>query len=148
MKTHKKLFSGTPINFTFFVISPKLQIIWSWNVGFATRKMWTFIWYQKMYYFRLSIGDENVIGIRSFYGHGSILNVAFLKTSLVYLYSMGPIAYIVNNFKDAFQKTLTSTLEKVGILLCSDISDVYNIAFFFYIFQEKTGPGHVSIFSF
>ena len=29
MKIHKKLFSGIPINFTFVVISPKLQRIWS-----------------------------------------------------------------------------------------------------------------------
>ena len=56
MKIHKKLFSGIPIKFTFFVISPKLQRIWSWNFGFATRKIWAFIWYQKMYYFRLSPG--------------------------------------------------------------------------------------------
>ena len=66
MKIHKKLFSGIPINFTLFVISPKLQRIWSWNFGFAIRKIWAFIWYQKIYYFRLSPGDENVIGIRSF----------------------------------------------------------------------------------
>ena len=56
MKIHKKLFSGIPFNFTYFVISPKLQRIWSWNFGFATRKIWAFIWYQKMYYFRLSPG--------------------------------------------------------------------------------------------
>ena len=56
VKIHKKLFSGIHINFTFFVISPKLQRIWGWNFGFATRKIWTFIWYQKMYYFRLSPG--------------------------------------------------------------------------------------------
>ena len=68
MRVHKKLFSGITINFTFFVISPKLQRIWSWNFGFATRKIWVFIWYQKMYYFWLSPGDENVIGIRSFKG--------------------------------------------------------------------------------
>ena len=66
MKIHKKLFSGIPINFTLFVISPKLQRIWSWNFGFAIRKIWPFIWYQKIYYFRLSPGDENVIGIRAF----------------------------------------------------------------------------------
>ena len=29
-------------------------------------KIWAFIWYQKMYYFRLSLGDENVIGIKAF----------------------------------------------------------------------------------
>ena len=40
----------------FFVISPKLQRIWSWNLGFANRQIWAFIWYQKMYYFRLSLG--------------------------------------------------------------------------------------------
>ena len=56
MKIQKKLFSGIPINFTFFVITPKLQGIWSWNFGFATRKIWAFIWYQKIYYFRLSPG--------------------------------------------------------------------------------------------
>ena len=56
MKIHKKLFSGIPINFTLFVISPKLQRIWSWNFGFAIRKIWAFIWYQKIYYFPLSPG--------------------------------------------------------------------------------------------
>ena len=56
------------INFTFFVISPKLQRIWSGNFGFATKKIWAFIWYQKMYYFRWALGDENMIGIRSFKG--------------------------------------------------------------------------------
>ena len=29
IKIHEKLFSGIPINFTFFVIFPKLQRIWS-----------------------------------------------------------------------------------------------------------------------
>ena len=56
MKIHKKLFSGIPFNFTLFVISPKLQRIWSWNFGFAVRKIWAFIWYQKINYFRLSPG--------------------------------------------------------------------------------------------
>ena len=56
MKIHKKLFSGIPINFTLLVRSPKLQRIWSWNFGFAIRKIWAFIWYQKIYYFRLSPG--------------------------------------------------------------------------------------------
>ena len=56
MKIHKKLFSGIPINFTLLVISPKLQRIWSWNFGFAIRKIWAFIWYQKIYYCRLSPG--------------------------------------------------------------------------------------------
>ena len=56
MKIHKKLFSGIPINFMLFVISPKLQRIWSWNFGFAIRKIWAFIWYQKIYYLRLSPG--------------------------------------------------------------------------------------------
>ena len=40
----------------FFVISPKLQRIWSWNFGFAISQIWAFIWYQKIYYFRLSPG--------------------------------------------------------------------------------------------
>ena len=40
----------------FFVISPKLQRIWSWNLGFAIRKIWIFIWYQKIYYFWWSPG--------------------------------------------------------------------------------------------
>ena len=68
MKVHKKLFSCTPFNFTLFVISPKLQRIWSWNFGFAIRNTWAFIGYQikKIYSFRLSPGDENVIGIRAF----------------------------------------------------------------------------------
>ena len=40
-------------------ISPKLQRIWSWNFGFAIRKIWAFIWYQKIYYLRLSpVGRE------------------------------------------------------------------------------------------
>ena len=56
MKIHKKLFSGIPFNFTLFVISPKEKRIWSWNFGFAIRKIWAFIWYQKIYYFRLSPG--------------------------------------------------------------------------------------------
>ena len=30
--------------------------IWSWNFGFAYRKIWAFIWHPKMYYFRLSPG--------------------------------------------------------------------------------------------
>ena len=30
------------------------------------RKIWAFIWYQKIYYFRLSPWGENVIGIRAF----------------------------------------------------------------------------------
>ena len=66
MKIHKKLFSGIPINFTLFVISPKLQRIWSWNFGFAIRKIWAFIWYQKYTTSGWALGDENVIGIRSF----------------------------------------------------------------------------------
>ena len=58
IKIHKKLFSGIPINFTFFFISSKLvQRIWSWNFGFANRKIWAFIWYQKMYYFQFSPGE-------------------------------------------------------------------------------------------
>ena len=63
MKIHKKLFSGIPFNLTLFDISPKLQRIWSWNFGFAIRKIWAFIWYQKIYFFQLSPGDENVIGM-------------------------------------------------------------------------------------
>ena len=34
----------------------KLQRIWSWNFGFANKKRWAFIWYQKIYYFRLRTG--------------------------------------------------------------------------------------------
>ena len=56
MKIHKKLFSGIPFNFTLFVMSPKLQRIWRWNFGFAIKKTWAFIWYRKIYYFRLSPG--------------------------------------------------------------------------------------------
>ena len=48
IKIHK-LFSGIAFNFTLFVISPKLQRIWSWNFGIAIRKIWAFIWYQKIY---------------------------------------------------------------------------------------------------
>ena len=66
MKIHKKLFSGIPINFTIFGISPKLQRIWSWNFGFAIRKIWAFIWYQKYTTSSWALGDENVIGIRAF----------------------------------------------------------------------------------
>ena len=47
MKIHEKLFSGIPFNYTIFIISPKLQRIWSWNFGFAIRKIRAFIWYQK-----------------------------------------------------------------------------------------------------
>ena len=111
MKIHKKLFSGIPINFTFYVISPKvinystglfhlfwsshalfgvshclhlakaklirhpqiflispkLQRIWSWNFGFATGKIWAFIWsIKKCTTSSQALGDANVIGIRSF----------------------------------------------------------------------------------
>ena len=68
MKIHKKLFSGIPINFTFFVISSKLQRIWSWNFGFATRNIWAFISYEKCRPTTSgwALGDENVIGIRYF----------------------------------------------------------------------------------
>ena len=62
----KKLFIGIPINFTFIAISPKLQGVWRRNFRFAIRKIWAFIWNQKIHYFRLSPGDENVIGIRAF----------------------------------------------------------------------------------
>ena len=54
MKIHKQSFSGIPFNFTLFIVSPKLQRILSWNFGFAIRKIWAFIWYQTIYYFRLS----------------------------------------------------------------------------------------------
>ena len=43
----------------------KLQRIWSWNFGFANRKIWAFIWYQKMYYFRWSLGGWECDGHRS-----------------------------------------------------------------------------------
>ena len=67
MKIHKKLFSVIPINFIFSVISPKLQRVWSWNFGFATRKIWAFIWYiKKCTTSGWALGDENVIGIRAF----------------------------------------------------------------------------------
>ena len=49
-----------------FVITPKLQRIWSWSFGFAIWKIWAFIWYQTIYYFQLNPGGENVIGIRAF----------------------------------------------------------------------------------
>ena len=42
LKIHK-LFSVIPFNFILFVIPPKLQRIWSWNFGFAIRKIWAFI---------------------------------------------------------------------------------------------------------
>ena len=42
MKIHKKLFSGIPFNFTLFVISPKLQSIWSWNFRYAIGNIWAF----------------------------------------------------------------------------------------------------------
>ena len=46
---------------------PKLQRILSWNFGFVTRKIWAFIWYQKNVLLSgWTLGDENVIGIRSF----------------------------------------------------------------------------------
>ena len=50
----------------FLLYLQKLQRIWRWNIGFAIRKIWAFIWYQKIDYFLLSPGDENVIGIRYF----------------------------------------------------------------------------------
>ena len=84
-KIHKKLFSGTPFNFTYFVISPKLQRIWCWNFGFATRKIWAFIWYQKMTTSGWALGDENVIGIRSLkilkWGHFHIFSLSYNLTS-------------------------------------------------------------------
>ena len=88
MKIHKKLFSGIPFNFTLFVISAKLQRIWSWNFVFVIRKIWAFIWYQKIYYFRLSPGDENLIAIRCF-KHTSKLSLMrdflFLKLAFGYI---------------------------------------------------------------
>ena len=45
-----------PINFTFSAISPKLQGVWRRNFRFAFRKIWAFIWNQKIHYFRLSPG--------------------------------------------------------------------------------------------
>ena len=46
MKIHKKLFSGIPFNFTLFVISPKLQRIWSLKVDMPilTCIYFTFNW--------------------------------------------------------------------------------------------------------
>ena len=67
MKIYKKLFSGIPFNFTLFVITPKLQRIWSWNFGFAIRKIWSFIWHQtKNNTSGWAPGNENVISIRAF----------------------------------------------------------------------------------
>ena len=43
-------------SFVRFLLYPELQRIWSWNFGFAIRKIWAFIWYFKKYYFRLSPG--------------------------------------------------------------------------------------------
>ena len=48
--------SPIPFNFTLFVISLKLQRIWSWKFGFGIRKICAFIWYQKIHYFQLSPG--------------------------------------------------------------------------------------------
>ena len=66
MKIHKKLFSGIPINFTFFVISPNykefeaeildLQLE-KYGLSFDIKKCTTSGW---------PWGDENVIGITSF----------------------------------------------------------------------------------
>ena len=53
---YENTFSGIPFNFTFFVISKKLQRIWSWNFGFANRKIWASFDIKKMYYFQLSPG--------------------------------------------------------------------------------------------
>ena len=66
MKIHKKLFSGIPFNFTLFVISPKLQRIWSWNFRYAIRKIRAFIWNQKYTTSGSTLGDENVIGVSAF----------------------------------------------------------------------------------
>ena len=58
-KSPKKEEAGT-LNMFLFLLGPafsiKLQRIWSWNFGFPIRKIWAFIWYQKIYYFRLSPG--------------------------------------------------------------------------------------------
>ena len=43
MKTHKKLFSGIPFNFTLFVISPKLQRIEAEILDLQSEKIWAFI---------------------------------------------------------------------------------------------------------
>ena len=66
MKIHKKIFSCIPINVTLFVISPNLQRIWSWNFGFAIRKIWAFIDIKQYTTSGWALGDENVIGIRAF----------------------------------------------------------------------------------
>ena len=92
MKIHKKLFSGIPINFTFFVVFPKLQRIWSWNFGFATRKIWAFIWYQKMYYFRLSPGGWECDR------HKDIKNCGALPTEIL----MSLLSFSDSSLQDAF----------------------------------------------
>ena len=79
MKIHQKLFSGIPINFTFFVISPKLKRIWSWNFGFATRKIWAFIWYQKMYV-RIKFWTSKISGPNLFY-YKFISNCNWFRTT-------------------------------------------------------------------
>ena len=66
MKIHKKLFSGIPSNFTFFVISPNYKEfeaeIWDlqiekYGLSFDIKKCTTS---------GSALVDENVIGIRSF----------------------------------------------------------------------------------
>ena len=66
MKIHKKLFTGIPINFTFFCYISKTTKNLKLNFGFANRKLWAFIWYQKCTTFDWALGDKNVIGLRSF----------------------------------------------------------------------------------
>ena len=77
MKIHKKLFHY----FIHFVISPKLQRIWSWNFGFAIRKIWAFIWYEKYTTSGWALGDENVICIRAF-NYSVALNNCFSLNNL------------------------------------------------------------------
>ena len=59
MKIHK-LFSGIP----FLLYLKNYKEFEPEILDLQSEKWWAFIWYQKIYYFRLSPGDENVIGIR------------------------------------------------------------------------------------
>ena len=51
---------------TFSAITSKVKWIWSWNFGVIMRKLWSFIWHQKSTASSWALGDENVIGVRTF----------------------------------------------------------------------------------
>ena len=66
MKKHK-LFSGIPINFTFLSYLQNYEELEAEILDLQLEKYGLSFDIKKMYYFRVSPGYENVIGIRSFY---------------------------------------------------------------------------------